>query len=217
MSDNENYLKPNSSAEALIKENCEDRLNPSEQTEQTRMEYNFDRGQKAKWRKNVIFAVFIIGSNAFAAFISVMLTRSPCDLCPATTVLSCPAEWVGYEGKCYYFSESEGTWSSSQTNCSASTASLVAIDSQKEMNFIMQHKKATDYWIGLKRKEGQPWEWANGSVFNGWFEIRANGFCAYLNDEKASSTWCNTQRNWICSKTAHSTWKSLEDFPTQML
>uniref|UniRef100_H9GIG7 Uncharacterized protein n=1 Tax=Anolis carolinensis TaxID=28377 RepID=H9GIG7_ANOCA len=62
-----------------------------------------------------------------------MPTKSSCGICPATTVLSCPSGWVGYEGKCYNFSESEGTWDSSQNNCSASGASLVVIEDQKEM------------------------------------------------------------------------------------
>uniref|UniRef100_A0A803TUP8 Uncharacterized protein n=1 Tax=Anolis carolinensis TaxID=28377 RepID=A0A803TUP8_ANOCA len=33
--------------------------------------------------------------------------------------------------------------------------------------------------------------------------LDADGPCAYLNDEKASSTLCVTRRNWICSMPAH--------------
>ncbi|XP_062825669.1 C-type lectin domain family 2 member B [Anolis carolinensis] len=166
------------------------------------------RGPKTKWKKKkncILMTVLPIASSVVTALIvlGVMPTKSSCGICPATTVLSCPSGWVGYEGKCYNFSESEGTWDSSQNNCSASGASLVVIEDQKEMDFIMQHKRATDYWIGLKREKGQPWKWPNGTVFNGWFEIGADGPCAYLNDEKASSTLCVTRRNWICSMPAH--------------
>nr|XP_060615919.1 C-type lectin domain family 2 member D-like [Anolis sagrei ordinatus] len=132
-----------------------------------------------------------------------MVSKSLYGSCPATVVFSCPSAWVGYEGRCYYFSESEETWDSSQSNCSASVASLVVIENEKEMNFIMQVKGPTEYWIGLKREEGQTWKWANGTVFNNWFAIGADGPCAYLNDEKATSTLCGIRRNWICSKSAH--------------
>nr|XP_060615303.1 C-type lectin domain family 2 member D-like [Anolis sagrei ordinatus] len=133
-----------------------------------------------------------------------MLTKLPFQ-CPAAVIFSCPSKWVGYEGKCYYFSDSEDTWNSSQKNCSASGAFLVILEDQTEMEFIMQVKRPTDYWIGLKReKEGQPWEWANGTLFNNWFDIGADGPCAYLNDERASSTLCWITRNWICGMSARS-------------
>uniref|UniRef100_A0A674IMM4 C-type lectin domain-containing protein n=1 Tax=Terrapene triunguis TaxID=2587831 RepID=A0A674IMM4_9SAUR len=44
----------------------------------------------------------------------------PCS--PA--VSRCPDGWVGYLGKCYYFSEAEGNWDFSQSNCSSFGASL---------------------------------------------------------------------------------------------
>ncbi|KAF7235017.1 C-type lectin domain family 2 member D, partial [Varanus komodoensis] len=56
-------------------------------------------------------------------------------------------------------------------------------------DFLLQHKGASDYWFGLRRIDEQPWKWTNGSDFNNWFPIGANGPCAYLNDEAASSTW----------------------------
>ncbi|XP_003229739.3 C-type lectin domain family 2 member B isoform X1 [Anolis carolinensis] len=164
-----------------------------------------DGGWKAKWSKTwfkaVIFSVILVTSNVVTAFISVTMTKSSVPH-PVIMVLSCPSGWVGYEGKCYYFSESETNWNLSQSNCSASGASLVTIENQKEMDFIMQAKGPTEYWIGLKRKKGQHWEWVNGTLFNDWLDIGADGPCAYLNDEKASSTLCGTRRNWICGMSA---------------
>ncbi|XP_067319485.1 C-type lectin domain family 2 member B-like isoform X5 [Anolis sagrei] len=161
------------------------------------------RGLKAKWKKTkptcILMTVLPLVSSAVTALICVMLTEPR----PATCVLSCPSEWIGYKGKCYDFSKLEGTWYDGQNNCSAFGASLVAIEDQKEMDIIMQIKRKTDYWIGLKRKNGQPWEWANGTVFNGWFEIKADGFCAYLDDDRVGSTLCGTKRNWICSKSTN--------------
>ena len=45
----------------------------------------------------------------------------------------CPFDWIGYRGKCYYFSEAEGNWTSSQDNCSALGASLAVLDSVEDL------------------------------------------------------------------------------------
>nr|XP_060615903.1 C-type lectin domain family 2 member B-like [Anolis sagrei ordinatus] len=179
------------------------RPNTSERTGQTGRYLRMMRtcAKRQNWWKILTF-VAILG-NVVTAAISVILTKLSCGSCPATIVPPCPSGWVEHGDKCYYFSESERTWRSSQSNCSASGASLVLIEDQKEMDIIMQIKRKTDYWIGLKRKDGQPWEWTNGTVFNGWFEIKADGFCAYLDDDRVGSTLCGTKRNWICSKSTN--------------
>ncbi|CAM4651027.1 unnamed protein product, partial [Lepidochelys olivacea] len=72
---------------------------------------------------------------------------------------------MGYRGKCYYPSEREGSWTDSQSRCSAPGASLAGIDSEQEMAFLLHHKGVYDHWIGLRREQGQPWTWANGTKF----------------------------------------------------
>ncbi|XP_044288581.1 C-type lectin domain family 2 member B-like isoform X2 [Varanus komodoensis] len=134
--------------------------------------------------------------------IGVLLGKFLLPSCPSVTPL-CLQDWVGYNRRCYFFSDDEGTWDTAQSNCSFHGASLAVIDTQKEKDFLLQHKGASDYWFGLRRIDEQPWKWTNGSDFNNWFPIGANGPCAYLNDEAASSTWCDTERNWICSRPDH--------------
>ncbi|CAM4651043.1 unnamed protein product [Lepidochelys olivacea] len=78
---------------------------------------------------------------------------------------------MGYRGKCYYPSEREGSWT-----CSAPGASLAGIDSEQEMAFLLRHKGVYDHWIGLRREQGQPWTWANGTKFRDlllWRWVRA--------------------------------------------
>ncbi|XP_074827905.1 C-type lectin domain family 2 member D11-like [Natator depressus] len=121
---------------------------------------------------------------------------SSADRCP-----SCPDSWMGYRGKCYYFSETKGSWTDSRSRCSAPGASLAGIDSEQEMAFLLRHKGVRDHWIGLRREQGQAWKWANGTEFNHLFQIRGGGDCAYLKDEKGvSSSRCYMGRRWICSK-----------------
>ncbi|KAG6924045.1 C-type lectin domain family 2, member L [Chelydra serpentina] len=45
----------------------------------------------------------------------------------------CPDDWLYYRKKCYYLSEDQGDWDSSQSFCSAHGASLAVIESQQEM------------------------------------------------------------------------------------
>ena len=45
----------------------------------------------------------------------------------------CPNAWVGFQGKCYYFSKEENDWNSSREHCNAHGASLATIGSEDEM------------------------------------------------------------------------------------
>ncbi|XP_067408138.1 C-type lectin domain family 2 member B-like [Emydura macquarii macquarii] len=112
----------------------------------------------------------------------------------------CPDDWVGYRGKCYYFSEAEGTWDSSQNHCSSLNASLAEIDTLQDLAFLLRYKGSVYHWIGLWREEGQPWKWVNGTEFNSMFEVRGGGTCAYLNDVAVNPSRCQTEKKWVCSK-----------------
>ncbi|XP_053904457.1 C-type lectin domain family 2 member D-like [Malaclemys terrapin pileata] len=113
----------------------------------------------------------------------------------------CPDSWIGYRGKCYYFSEAEENWNNSRSNCSVLGASLAVIDSEQDLVFMMRYKGASEHWIGLRREqEEQPWKWVNGSDFNSLFPIRGGGNCAYLNDHGVSASRCITERHWVCNK-----------------
>ena len=46
---------------------------------------------------------------------------------------ACPNAWVGFQGKCYYFSKEENDWNSSREHCNAHGASLATIGSAEEM------------------------------------------------------------------------------------
>ncbi|CAM5097460.1 unnamed protein product, partial [Natator depressus] len=74
--------------------------------------------------------------------------------------------WIGYRGKCYYFSEAERNWTYRLTYCSVLSTSLAEINSEQEMAFLLRYKGKFDHWIGLRRDPGQLWKWANGTKFN---------------------------------------------------
>uniref|UniRef100_A0A8C3HWT6 C-type lectin domain-containing protein n=1 Tax=Chrysemys picta bellii TaxID=8478 RepID=A0A8C3HWT6_CHRPI len=54
----------------------------------------------------------------------------------------CPDSWIGYRGKCYYFSEAEENWNNSRSNCSVLGASLAVIDSEQDL----VRRKTDPFW-----------------------------------------------------------------------
>ncbi|NXT49147.1 CLC2D protein, partial [Pluvianellus socialis] len=108
--------------------------------------------------------------------------------------------WLGFQGKCYYFSETESDWNTSQESCEALGASLASISTMDEMVFIKRYKGQANHWFGLRKEQNESWLWTNGTAFNNWFEVRGGGSCAYLNQERISSSLCHTKKNWLCSR-----------------
>ncbi|XP_026518455.1 C-type lectin domain family 2 member D-like, partial [Terrapene carolina triunguis] len=113
----------------------------------------------------------------------------------------CPDGWFRIQGKCCYFSKTEGNWTYSQSFCSSHAASLAGIESPQELGSLLPYKGKLDHWIGLRKDTGQVWKWANGTEFDHQFEIRGGGDCAYLDEDfTVISSSCSTPRKWICSK-----------------
>ncbi|XP_040434117.1 C-type lectin domain family 2 member D-like isoform X2 [Falco naumanni] len=127
----------------------------------------------------------------------------------------CPDTWLGFQGKCYYFSEDESNWTTSQESCVALGASLASINTMDELVFVKRYKGEANHWFGLRKEKDESWWWTNGTAFNNWlvplsalgawswqlgFEVRGGGPCAYLNQERISSSLCQTKKNWLCSK-----------------
>uniref|UniRef100_H0X9N6 C-type lectin domain family 2 member B n=1 Tax=Otolemur garnettii TaxID=30611 RepID=H0X9N6_OTOGA len=115
----------------------------------------------------------------------------------------CPDDWIGFQDKCYYFSEKEGDWESSRGNCSKEHADLTTIDSEKEMSFLRRFKCTSDHWIGLKMKENRTGRWVNGTIFTEGGKVKGKEECAYLDADYISTARCYTDRKWICRKTMY--------------
>ncbi|XP_039373014.1 C-type lectin domain family 2 member D-like [Mauremys reevesii] len=176
-----------------------------------------DHGPVAERRREVDFSLKCIKDKWIPITVTVVITAliitvialatkkpPPCPRCPPYVTAACPDGWVGYQGKCYYFSETEGNWNNSQSNCSSLNASLASIDSLLELDFMLRYKGIPYHWIGLWREqgEGQPWKWTNGTIFNNLFPIAAEGPCAFLNHKVIASSGCSREGHWIRSKAA---------------
>ncbi|NXC43610.1 CLC2E protein, partial [Penelope pileata] len=115
--------------------------------------------------------------------------------------------WLGFRGKCYYFLETESDWNTSRANCTDYGASLATIDNEEELKFsslkafIQRCQGPANRWFGLHKEEADDhWPWTDGTAFTNWFEVQGGSPCAYLNQDRISSSLCHTGKNWVCSR-----------------
>ncbi|XP_010573649.1 PREDICTED: C-type lectin domain family 2 member L-like isoform X1 [Haliaeetus leucocephalus] len=83
-------------------------------------------------------------------------------VCPSLEL--CPSGWLYFQRKCYYLSESEANWNSSQSLCSLYNASLLVIENDQELSFMVKITKQ-DPWIGLY-KRNEEFFWVNGKALD---------------------------------------------------
>ncbi|KAM9292955.1 C-type lectin domain family 2 member B-like isoform 1-T2 [Morus bassanus] len=110
----------------------------------------------------------------------------------------CPSEWIGYKKKCYFISEEEKNWTSSQTFCTEHESLLAVFENQEEMHSLAKRVKVDDSWIGLHKK-GESFYWENGVALKvDTFQVRNHSECAYLDAFTISTSACSLPRRWIC-------------------
>ncbi|KAM6211123.1 LOW QUALITY PROTEIN: C-type lectin domain family 2 member L-like [Sarcoramphus papa] len=117
-------------------------------------------------------------------------------VCPSLEL--CPSGWLYFQRKCYYLSEGEANWNSSQSLCSLHNASLLVIENHQELSFMVKITKQ-DPWIGLY-KRNEEFFWVNGKALdNKLIEVKGSGNCAYLESKGVSASGCYLTRKWVCS------------------
>uniref|UniRef100_A0A7M4F1T1 C-type lectin domain-containing protein n=1 Tax=Crocodylus porosus TaxID=8502 RepID=A0A7M4F1T1_CROPO len=111
----------------------------------------------------------------------------------------CHEDWLYFKKKCYYLSEEEKDWDSSQAFCSEHKAFLAVIENQMEMLFLSKRLQMQDSWIGLRKKEGQFYWEDNTLLQTDKFAIEGHAECAYIEAYSISTSACSLPRRWICS------------------
>ncbi|XP_021237758.1 C-type lectin domain family 2 member B-like, partial [Numida meleagris] len=155
-----------------------------------------------KWKTALLFFVsgVLVGVIITLVPVIVLQHRESCSPHPENSDV-CPNAWVGSQGKCYCFSDTESDWNSSREHCQRLGASLATIDTMEEMEFMLWYQGSANCWIGLHKEEGdERWTWADGSAFTNWFPVRGGGRCAYLNGDRITSGLCHVQKYWVCSR-----------------
>ncbi|XP_067169961.1 C-type lectin domain family 2 member D-like [Apteryx mantelli] len=156
-----------------------------------------DLRRPRRWHLPALAVSAAINVVLLVCIAAVAASRRSDPQTPGAAVLRCRDGWIGYHGICYYVSQEEASWESSQRHCSSLGASLAVLKREWEVPFLRELKSSTDCWLGLRRQDGRL-VWVDGTVYNETFPVRGQGACAYMNDAIASSS-CSQLRPYICS------------------
>ncbi|KAL6063981.1 hypothetical protein STEG23_028501 [Scotinomys teguina] len=138
-----------------------------------------------------VITVLTAAVIALSVALSVRTVVESSQPCYAT----CPSGWIGFESKCFYFSEDMRNWTFSQTFCTALEAHLARFESKDELNFLKRYKGDSDHWMDLHRESPEhPWMWTDNTEYNNLVPIRGEGKCGYLSDNGISSGRSYTHR-----------------------
>ncbi|KAM6321262.1 C-type lectin domain family 2 member F-like [Aegotheles albertisi] len=118
---------------------------------------------------------------------------------PPEMEIACLEEWIGYRNKCYFISDGEENWTSSQTFCAERESLLVVFENKDEMCSLAKVLKIDDSWIGL-RKTSEGFYWENGVALEDSFQIQNHSECAYLDGFTISTSACSLPRRCICMR-----------------
>ncbi|XP_055467513.1 C-type lectin domain family 2 member D-like [Psammomys obesus] len=152
------------------------------------------RSKRRLYIPEVTSFVFLLVILALAATLAVEKQKIP------TYPPPCLDDWIGYQRKCFYFSENTTTWGASQNFCASHTATLAVFNTTKELDFLKRYTDHSHYWIGLSREQGAEWQWADGSVYSSRLKISGRGQYAYLHKSGISSASSHLLKKWICSR-----------------
>ncbi|XP_052610693.1 CD209 antigen-like protein 2 [Peromyscus californicus insignis] len=121
----------------------------------------------------------------------------------------CPWDWELFQGSCYLFSQTQGSWEASASSCQDLGAHLVIINSVEEQRFMKYWnvRKNQRSWIGLSdlRREDS-WQWVDGTPLqlSFWKEGEPNNDgdedCVELFTDDWNDNKCTEQNFWVCEQ-----------------
>ena len=132
---------------------------------------------------------------------------------------SCPANWILFQGSCYFFSTHFTTWLTARELCKATGADLVTISSDFENAFVNSRLARSSClshtaWLGLHRHpfNSSRWVWLDNfsryPEYTKWHRKEAmndhlNKNCTSIHPDKSIfwyETECTAQGCYVCLK-----------------
>ncbi|XP_015751043.1 PREDICTED: perlucin-like protein [Acropora digitifera] len=135
---------------------------------------------------------------------------------------SCPANWILFQGSCYFFSTHFTTWLTARELCKATGADLVTISSDFENAFVNSRLARSSClshtaWLGLHRHpfNSSRWVWLDNfshyPEYTKWhrkepMNDHLNKNCTSIHPDKSIfwyGTECTAQGCYVCLKDAN--------------
>lgn len=146
------------------------------QSDHALVEHDLEKSGRRRWQTStlpVTFAqilccllIIFLTSTVFALSV-IIAGRKQENVLEFSMCAACPETWIGFKGKCYYFSEETRNWTFSQTFCASVEASLAQFEIPEELIFLKRYKGPSDHWIGLSRESlRHTWKWTDGTENN---------------------------------------------------
>nr|QOE77286.1 ORF2b protein [Lucheng Rn rat coronavirus] len=144
--------------------------------------------------KGIMLYIFLSATLCLSVAIVIIVSLPyHCD----TIILKCRDNWVGYNDKCYYFSNDTASWKQADDFCRRFYSILAPLHSLHQISFLKRFKDTFDYWLGVVKYDGK-WSNYDGSHLPLTFLIRGVEDYAYLNNNGISSARVYADRRFIC-------------------
>nr|NP_032553.2 killer cell lectin-like receptor subfamily B member 1C isoform 2 [Mus musculus] len=161
----------------------------------------------------ILLVLTLIGMSVLVRVLVQKPSREKCcvfiqeNLNKTTVNLECPQDWLLHRDKCFHVSQVSNTWEEGQADCGRKGATLLLIQDQEELRFLLDSikEKYNSFWIGLRfTLPDMNWKWINGTTFNSDVlkitGVTENGSCASILGDKVTPESCASDNRWICQK-----------------
>uniref|UniRef100_H0W3G3 C-type lectin domain-containing protein n=1 Tax=Cavia porcellus TaxID=10141 RepID=H0W3G3_CAVPO len=129
-----------------------------------------------------------------------------------STCNTCPAQWVSFQQKCYYFGESPKRWLQARYACEDLHGRLVSIHSQEEQDFLTKRANKEKAWIGLRDldiegeftwMDGKPLDYTNWQPGEPNNADQGENCVMMLSSGKWNDAFCHNWLDaWVCEQLA---------------
>ncbi|CAM4557123.1 unnamed protein product [Lepidochelys kempii] len=116
----------------------------------------------------VVVALIVVSSALIAAIIALAVLTSQlssADLCPLLAPCARTAGW-DTKGNATISQRGKGAGPTARAAALQRVPPWLGSTVSRKRAFLLRHKGVRDHWIGLRREQGQPWKWTNGTKFN---------------------------------------------------
>uniref|UniRef100_A0A250YAX2 C-type lectin domain family 5 member A n=1 Tax=Castor canadensis TaxID=51338 RepID=A0A250YAX2_CASCN len=156
----------------------------------------------------IVVVLKVVGMTLFLLYFSQIFGLSNDSFTPTRSYGTvCPKDWDFHQGRCFFLSTFESSWSNSRDDCAMKGSTLAIVDTLEKLKYLQDITGTEKYFIGLLLQPSEKrwqWRWINNSVFNGNVTNQNQNFrCVTIGLTKTfDAASCDIHYRWICEKNA---------------